>query len=160
MAQPEVLDVAVKEENPQLGLSNLSFRERVVIFQKQVDKLPQVMTGAEFYAKYPLKYKYSDGFYIFEMFIPKGMLLIGKIHKHAHPSFFMKGKMIVVTEDEGIKELEAPMNFISPKGTKRVGIALEDTIWCIVFPSDDPDVEKVRKDIFFDSYEEFDNASK
>ena len=38
----------------------------------------------------PLKHSFADGQYVREMFIPKGVMIIGKIHKHSHPNFLLK----------------------------------------------------------------------
>ena len=43
----------------------------------------------------PLKHTFSDGIYVREIFIPQGMLLTGKIHKHKHPNFLLKGEVMV-----------------------------------------------------------------
>ena len=46
----------------------------------------------------PLKHSFAPGVYAREMEIPAGTLLIGKIHKHRHHNFLMKGSIIVLTE--------------------------------------------------------------
>jgi hypothetical protein len=45
----------------------------------------------------PLKHSFAPGVYAREMEIPAGTLLIGKIHKHRHHNFLMKGSIIVLT---------------------------------------------------------------
>ena len=65
----------------------------------------------------PLTHKFAPGVYVREIFIPAGMCVVGKIHKHAHPNFLLKGKVIVITEQGGRELLEAPLSMISPAGT-------------------------------------------
>jgi hypothetical protein len=85
----------------------------------------------------PLIHRFADGLYTREIFIPKGMVLTGKIHRYAHPNFLMKGEVIVVTEAGGRQHLIAPLALISPPGTKRAVYALEDTVWVTVHANPD-----------------------
>ena len=52
----------------------------------------------------PLKHSFSDGIYVREIFIPQGMLLTGKIHKHKHPNFLLKGEVMVKTKKRPSKD--------------------------------------------------------
>ena len=80
----------------------------------------------------PLKHSFTNGMYVREIFIPAGFLIVGKIHKHDHPNFLLKGKVRILTEFEGESIIEAPMSIISKAGTKRALFTLEDTIWVTV----------------------------
>lgn len=73
----------------------------------------------------------AEGLYAREIFIPAGTLLTGKVHKCEHLNIVSKGRIKVWTED-GIKEVCAPFTMVSRPGTKRVGLALEDTIWTTI----------------------------
>jgi hypothetical protein len=64
-------------------------------------------------------------------------LLIGKIHKHRHHNFLMQGSIIVLTEEEGVKLLQAPLMIVSEPGTQRIGYAVTDTIWTTVHENKD-----------------------
>jgi len=79
----------------------------------------------------PMDEEYGCGTYARQMFIPKGTLIVGKIHRHQHLNFIMQGKVSVSTEF-GVKYLEAPCVFVSEKGLKRAVVAEEDTIWVTV----------------------------
>jgi len=96
----------------------------------------------------PLTHSFSEGIYAREIFIRKGLFLIGKIHKFDHTFFLMKGKLLLCTEN-GVKELEAPYYGNSSAGTKRVVFALEDTVFVNVHPNpnNEKDLEKLE-DIF------------
>ena len=61
----------------------------------------------------PLKHSFAPGVYAREMEIPAGTLLIGKIHKHRHHNFLMKGSIIVLTEANGVELLQAPLMIVS-----------------------------------------------
>lgn len=88
---------------------------------------------------------FSDKVYSREIFIPKGTILTGKIHKTEHLNIISKGKIIVVTE-LGRQEICAPFTLVSPPNTKRVGYAVEDTVWTTIHnnPDNIRDLEKLE----------------
>lgn len=79
----------------------------------------------------PIHEEYGCGTYARQIFMPKGTLVVGKIHRHAHLNFIMKGKVSVATEF-GPKVFEAPCVFVSEVGLKRAVFIEEDTIWVTV----------------------------
>ena len=85
----------------------------------------------------PLKHSFAPGVYAREMEIPAGTLLIGKIHKHRHHNFLMKGSIIVLTETNGVELLQAPLMIVSEEGTQRIGYAVTDTIWTTIHENKD-----------------------
>lgn len=97
-------------------------------------------------------HSWIDGVYAREIFIPKGTLLTGRIHKHACISIMSKGEKTTITEDGAIR-LKAPFATVSKPGIKRVGFAHEDTIWTTIHATDERDLKKLENDLFCDSYE-------
>jgi len=85
----------------------------------------------------PMSEEYGCAVYGREIFLPKGCLIIGKIHRHAHLNFILKGSVSVSTE-HGKKVMEAPCTFVSEPGLKRAVRALEDTIWTTVHLTNTP----------------------
>jgi len=88
-------------------------------------------------AELPLRHSFAPGVYAREMEIPAGTLLIGKIHKHKHHNFLMKGSIIVLTETNGVELLQAPLMIVSEEGTQRIGYAVTDTIWTTIHENKD-----------------------
>ena len=74
---------------------------------------------------------FSKGVYARQMFIPKGTILTGKLHKHNHLNVMLYGDIEVATED-GAKRMTEPCMFESKAGTKRAGFAHEDTVWITI----------------------------
>jgi hypothetical protein len=103
----------------------------------------------------PVTHAFADGIYQRTIFIPKGTVLTGKLHRFAHPNFLMQGEVIVVTEHGGREHLKAPLALISPPGTKRAIYALEDTIWITVHRTEDTDVEKIEAQVIATDYAEY-----
>ncbi len=87
--------------------------------------------------EFPLKHSFAPGVYAREMEIPAGTLLIGKIHKHRHHNFLMKGSIIVLTEANGVELLQAPLMIVSEEGTQRIGYAVTDTVWTTIHENKD-----------------------
>lgn len=91
-----------------------------------------------------LKHTFAPGVYAREVFLPKGIVVVGKIHKHEHLNFISKGKVTVFTEAGGEEVLEAPLTMVSPAGTKRLVIAHEDTIWTTVHLTSETDLDRIE----------------
>jgi len=105
----------------------------------------------------PLKHSFSDGIYVREISIPAGMIIVGKIHKHDHPNFLLKGSVVVITEKDGIEELTGPCSMISKPGTKRALYAKTDLVWTTVHlnPTNTQDLVELEKEIIADSFEDY-----
>lgn len=101
----------------------------------------------------PLTHRFAPGAYAREIFVQKGDVVIGKIHRHAHLNFVLKGKAAVLTE-EGPMVIEAPFTMVSSVGTKRLVVALEDLVWTTVHVTEETDLEKIEDHVIAKSYDE------
>lgn len=128
-------------------------------FQKMIQKgeakdaLPDCTLTHHFSPVVP---EYGCCTYAREMFLPKGTLIIGKIHKHQHLNFIMQGKVSVSTEF-GKKTIIAPSIFVSEVGLKRAVYAEEDTIWTTVHLTKHDKEEKlndIEKEVISETYKE------
>lgn len=77
------------------------------------------------------RHHFAEGLYAREITIPQGALVTGKVHRCEHLNIVSKGRIAVWTED-GMRIVEAPFTMVSRPGTKRVGYALEDTVWTTI----------------------------
>ena len=101
----------------------------------------------------PVKHTFAPGLYAREMFIPKGLLIIGKLHKHAHMNTLSKGTVVVLTE-AGVQRIAAPYTFVSEVGARRVVYAMEDTIWTTYHVTDKTDLAEVEAEVIAKDYGE------
>ena len=104
----------------------------------------------------PMDEKYGCGTYARQMFIPKGTLIFGKIHRHQHLNFIMQGEVRVFTEF-GTKEYKAPCVFVSEIGLKRSVYAIEDTLWVTVHMTKhlgEENLSKMEEEVIAPTYEE------
>ena len=129
-------------------------RGKITRFAQELMTVPGVTLGDN--ANCPLKHHFTDGIYTREIFMPAGTVCVGKIHRHEHPNFLMKGKVTVVTEEGGIEELQAPRFMISPAGTQRAVYVHEDCTWITVHlnPDNETNLEKLEDFIIAKSYED------
>lgn len=128
-------DLVPKYDGETFRLQKLSSRDRVNIIEDEMRKHEQVDC--------PVTHYFSQGIYAREIFIPKGTLLTGKIHKFAQLNIMSKGDLSVLTED-GVKRVQAPFTIVSPPGTKRIAYAHEDTVWTTIHGTDETDLAKLE----------------
>jgi len=105
----------------------------------------------------PVKHHFAPGSYGREMTLPEGLVVVGKIHKHAHVNVISKGRVLVFTEQEGLLELAAPLTFISSPGTKRAVMVLEETVWTTVHVTDKTDLAEIEREVIATDFEEADH---
>jgi quercetin dioxygenase-like cupin family protein len=95
-------------------------------------------------AKIETSHHFSPGIYARELFIPKGCVLTGKIHRHAHLNILAQGR-IMVRGEGGTQIVTAPAVIPSLPGVKRAGYALEDSTWITIHATDETDLEKLEE---------------
>ena len=102
----------------------------------------------------PVQHHFAPGAYGREMTIPAGLVVVGKIHKHAHINVISKGRVQVFTEQDGVLELAAPCTFVSSPGTKRVVHVLEETVWTTVHVTDKTDLAEIEREVIATDFSE------
>ena len=140
-------------------LSQREVREGIMKIQKFISEMPESLIGdsPEYLAVCPLKHTFVDDGYMREIFLPKGMIFVTKIHKKTHPYFIMKGDVSVLTE-KGIIRLQGPFSGITKAGTKRVIYTHEDTVWITVHATKETDLAKIEEEIIAKDFDELDNV--
>jgi len=136
-----------------------TIRERILALQDAICKRPDALIGdsPEYLAVCPLKHTFVDSGYVREIFLPKGMLFVTKIHKKTHPYFIMSGDVSVLTE-EGIVRLKGPYHGITTAGTKRVIYTHEDTVWITVHSTLKTDLKEIEEELIAKDFNEMDNV--
>lgn len=127
-----------------------TMREKVLRLEEMLRGFPQLPEQ--------LTHHFADGVYARELHIPKDAVIVGKIHRHAHLNFLMKGDISVLTE-HGIKRIQAPAVITSAPGIKRAGYAHEETIWITVHATEETDLEKIEDQVICKSFEEFEQIA-
>lgn len=122
--------------------------------RSKIEGLEAAMMAAPGTIKIEPVHHFAKGLYAREIFIPKGTLLTGKIHKHEHLNIISQGEISVLTE-HGPQRIKAPCTIVSKPGTKRVGYAHEDTVWTTIHATDESDIEKIDEALVVDTYEQY-----
>jgi hypothetical protein len=98
--------------------------------REQIERLEAQMRTMEQLPIEPVHH-FADGLYAREILIRAGTILTGKVHSTEHLNIVSQGRIAVWTED-GMKIIAAPCTLVSRPGTKRVGFAIEDTVWTTI----------------------------
>lgn len=129
------------------NINRLSNINKVEIIEKELlEKHEQVEIETKHY--------WVPGVYIREIFMPKGTILTGKIHKYPQFHVITKGDLSVLIDGEMVR-LKAPINIMSPAGAKRLAIANEDTIWLMVHGTYETDLRIIEKIFTCDTEKEY-----
>lgn len=137
---------------------NLQVRKVIFTVEDMIRQSPNCLEGdsPQYLEVCPLKHSFADGCYVRELFMPKGMLFVTKIHKIKHPYFLLKGDCSIVTED-GFKRIQAPFHGVTPAGTKRVIFTHEDTVWVTVHVTKKNNPKEIEEDIIAKTYDDVPN---
>ncbi len=136
-------------------IDKTSIRKDIMEFESMLREHPDAFVGDNISC--PLKHSFADGIYVREITIPAGMILTGKVHKHAHPNFLLKGEVEVFTESGGSERLIAPCSMISKAGTKRIVHTLTQVVWTTVHhnPNNITDIDKLEDIVIAKDYLEY-----
>jgi hypothetical protein len=121
--------------------------------RQKIDQLETAMKASGQTIEIPTTHHFAKGTYAREIFIPKGTLLTGKIHKTEHLNIISQGDISVLTE-HGPKRIKAPFTMVSPPGTKRVGFAHEDTVWTTIHGTEETELDKLEEHLIATDYDD------
>tara|TARA_B110000483_G_scaffold133686_1_gene159984 strand:+ start:108 stop:557 length:450 start_codon:yes stop_codon:yes gene_type:complete len=110
---------------------------------------------------FPIKHNFSDQLYMREMKMKAGTFVVSAMHHTDHFWFLMTGKILVTTDGETIEHI-APCFEKSIKGAKRLIVCTEDCVFINVHknPSNTQDLEKIEKNLYSFTIEEYINKEK
>lgn len=139
-----------------VGMDTPASREDVLALEDAVRAQPEAFDDVEAEAALNTHF-FAPGVYGRQIRIPKGMCVVGKIHRHAHLNIITTGTVRVVTEF-GEDTFTGPRTWVSEPGTKRAVYALEDTEWTTIHPnpSDTQDVREIESQVIAPDFETFD----
>lgn len=110
-------------------------------------------------AAMPVQHHFSRGLYARELMIPKGYVVVGKIHRHSQINVLLRGHVTILTED-GLRDFLPGDMIISPPGVKRAAYAHEDSSWLTVHGTQETDLDRLEAELICQSFEEFDAEQK
>lgn len=135
-------DIQLTSETPTL--------EQINRLQGEMSKLPQ--------QELPTEHYFSGGMYCRKLWRPAGTLIVGKVHKKDHFFVCAAGEIIAWSE-KGMVTLKAGDIIESKAGTKRVTLAVQDSIGVTFHVTDKTNIEEVEAELIepddlalFDAY--------
>ena len=121
-----------------IGFPTADMITHVNRLEAEICKLPPV--------ECPIWHFFAEGQYARQIFIPKGVVLTGAVHKTEHLCII--SGVIDVTTDEGVERIAHVQKIItSSPGTKRAGYALEDTYWTTVHATHERDLDRLVEEL-------------
>lgn len=88
----------------------------------------------------PLTHTFSDGIYAREIFMPKGLFIVGHVHNTTHINIVSTGRALVWMNGE-MNEVTAPYTFESKAGTRKALFIFEDMFWTTIHRTDETNIE-------------------
>lgn len=102
----------------------------------------------------PIEHRFSEGVYAREMTVPKGVMLVGRVHKFRNLNILSKGEVSVLSID-GIMRVKAPFTFVASPGSKRLFYMHEDTVWTTILGTSETNVEKIESEFTVKNYSDY-----
>lgn len=121
-----------------LAISKVPTLAEIKRLQSAMSSMPQAVLETEHY--------FADGMYARKLTRPAGTLIVGKVHKKEHFFVIAKGSLIIWTEG-GMKELGAGTVLMSKPGTKRVTLAMEDSVGITFHHTEKTDLDEVEAEL-------------
>jgi hypothetical protein len=135
-------------QHSQSLLTSAATHAKIDAIQAAVERMPQV--------ELPLAHRFVAGIYIRTIFMPKGALVVSKIHRTQHRFVVTKGRCLVwgpmadgavASVAATAKEIKAGHVGITRPGTRRILYIYEDTVWTTFHATDKTTPEAVEADI-------------
>lgn len=131
-----------------------SRRDRIMQLQEAMCKLPESY-GMDEFNEGKIRHHFATGVYGRELFIPKGNVIVSKIHRAKTFNVIASGVISVICPTNGFNTYEGPFCFVSEPFTKRIVISHEDTLWITSHGYTGPeDLDNVENEIIAKDFEE------
>ena len=134
---PVVVDYGTFDLTPTLTTPTLA---QIKAMEAALAPLPQV--------ECPVEHFFSPGQYTRKCSIPADTYVVGKMHRHQHPTFLLSGTVQINT-DRGMEEITGPHIWISQENAKRALYTVTDCVFATVHlnPTDTQDIEAIEAEV-------------
>jgi hypothetical protein len=119
-------------------------------FRSRIEELEEYMLNQE-QVEIPVTHLQAEGMYCREITIPKGTIAIGHAHSEDFIEIVSKGKMLLYSPGKEPIEVKAPHTGIGKAGKRKIGYALEDTVWTTFHHTHETDIKKIEERIIVKS---------
>lgn len=159
--QPSDIDISIQERKAgSAGSGELAIvetllgtgvdrpRARIQRLIEAVGAIPQV--------EMPVTHHFAPHVYGREIFIPKGTVAVGKIHRHAHMSVLVRGDITCLSK-RGLQRVSGSCVMpVAEPFTQRAVYAHEDTVLLCIHPTEQTDLALIEAEVIATDYAEAD----
>jgi len=135
--------------------NNLVARAAIAELEQSMFDLPE-----EEQVEIETTHHFAPGVYAREVFIPAGIVAVGKIHKTEHLTIVQQGVVALVDSHGNSELVEAPQTFVSQVGSKKAAWAIEDTVLTTIHITEETDLEKIELEVVAKTYDEIPNMTE
>lgn len=146
-------------DHQQLARANLFNRDEIFAMERLGKSLQFIdLKDADKvdFAQVELKveHNFSLGIYARTLYIPKGAVVVGKLHKYPQLNILAKGDISVSVDDE-VKRIQAVQVISSPAGVKRIAYTHEDTVWITVHATEETNLNLIEDHFIAQSEQDY-----
>ncbi len=98
---------------------------------------------------------FAPGMYVREARLRAGTCMTTKINKFENLSIVSKGRLVFHLPDGSAQVVEAGSHIVTPAGTRRVVLVIEDAVWTCMHPTDLSDLEQIERHFIAQDMDEF-----
>lgn len=102
-----------------------------------------------------LSHYFADGIYVRSLVIPKGVNIVGKMHRKACINIMLRGDITIYADGDSERFIGNYIG-VAPAGTQKAAFTNEETVWLCIHAVDNEDLEEIEKDAIIPN----DNTSK
>ena len=102
----------------------------------------------------PVTHHWAPHLYVREIMVPKGTILVGKVHRHAHLAVMLRGDMTFMTKQGSRRVSGSCVLPLAEPYTQRAGYAHEDTVVLNMHPTDKTDLAEIEADVIAPDFDE------
>lgn len=132
----------------------LDYKRKNRSYKKRLLEIQDEMLKAKGLVDLPVIHHFGHNCYARELFIPEGMLVMGKTHKTNTINILVQGEISIWDGVSALKKVKAPFIYTAKKGEKKMGYTHTDTIWVNVLGTSLKDHKKIEKKYTLDVKQE------
>lgn len=154
IARNDELELPLRLDSEIHSRKAITNRDAVHAFEAEMKKNVPTAEEISILARMKVTHHWSYGIYGRELFLPKGVMIAGEIHKYPNMNIICQGDISIYIDGQ-IQRVQAPFIFVAPAGSKRIAHAHEDTVWFMPHRTDEVDLYKIENFFVAHTEEEY-----
>ena len=105
----------------------------------------------------PLTHYHTDDLYARRIVVPAGSFFTTMVHKSDHIAVALRGRIVLIDQNQASAEIVAPEVFVTKAGTQRMVVVLEECEWVTVHHCTEQDDDKVKDVLCCETMKEYED---